>query len=101
MLIYNVTIKVSWAIHDEWLQWMRQVHMPAMAGTGCFTRYQLVKLLETDEEEGPTYAAQYYASSHADYHRYLEQHAPALRAISFEKWGDQFIAFRSVMEIVN
>lgn len=101
MLIYNVTIKVSWAIHDAWLTWMTGTHMPDVMATGCFVRNQLVKLLDTEEDEGPTYAAQYYAESFPDYERYINEHSPRLREDGYNKWGDNFIAFRSIMEIVN
>ncbi|WEK37168.1 MAG: DUF4286 family protein [Candidatus Pseudobacter hemicellulosilyticus] len=101
MIIYNVTIKVAWPIQEAWLQWMQEVHMPEVLATGCFYKSQLVKLLEVDEEDGPTYAAQYYAASRNDYDVYIEHHSPAIRQKSMDKWGDLFIAFRSVMEIVN
>lgn len=101
MIIYNVTIKIAWPIHEAWLKWMREEHIPAVMATGCFYRYQLVRLLEVEEEDGPTYAAQYYAASRNDYDVYMEHHSPRLRAEGPRKWGDLFIAFRSVMEIVN
>ena len=53
MIIYNVTIKIDWTIHDAWLAWMQQVHIPELVATGCFTRSQLVRLLDTDERKGP------------------------------------------------
>lgn len=101
MIIYNVTIKVTWAIHDAWIEWMINTHIPDVMATGCFTKHQLVKLLELDEEEGPTYAAQYYAEAFSDYERYIDQYSQALREDGYNKWGNHFIAFRSIMEIVN
>lgn len=101
MLIYNVTIKVNWAIHDVWLIWMQREHIPEVVATGCFTRSQLVRLLEVDEKDGPTYAAQYFAESKVDYNRYIELHSVIMRQKSFDKWGEQFIAFRSLMQIVQ
>ena len=101
MFIYNVTIKIAHSIHDEWLQWMKEVHIPEVMNTGCFEKFVFVRLLETDEEEGPTYAVQYYASSKAGYNRYIELYAPALRKAGMDKWGDRFIAFRTLMEVMN
>jgi hypothetical protein len=101
MFIYNVTIQLSWAIHEGWLQWMQQEHMVEVVGTGCFTESRLLRLIEVDETEGPTYAAQYYAPSKASYNQYIATHAETLRKKSFEKWGNQFIAFRSVMQVVQ
>jgi hypothetical protein len=101
MLIYNVTTKVDWAIAEEWLQWMKDVHMPAVVETGCFEKQQIVRLLEVDDEEGPTYAAQYFATSHHLYNDYIQNHAPHFRKEVNDKWGDQFVSFRTLMELVN
>jgi hypothetical protein len=101
MVVYNVTIKVEWAIHDQWLQWMKQEHMPELISTGCFHQSQLLRLIEVDEEEGPTYAAQYYAESKALYNQYIEKFSVEKREKAFQKWGNRFIAFRSVMQVVD
>lgn len=101
MYIYNVTTHVHWSIHEAWVQWMQQQHIPDVIATGCFARYQLVRVLETDETEGPTYAVQYFSHTKDDYLRYMEDHAPRLRAEGFNKWGDNCISFRSLMEVVN
>jgi hypothetical protein len=101
MIIYNVTIMVSWSIHEQWVKWMKDTHMPEVMDTECFTGSQFVRLLEIEEVEGPTYAAQYFANSKADYNRYIELHSERLRQEGFRKWGDQFIALRSIMQVVN
>jgi len=101
MIIYNVTIKVEATIAKEWLQWMKEVHIPEVMQTGCFTDYKIVRLLEVDETEGPTYAIQYNAESKAIYNQYISKFASELRDKTYQKWGDRFIAFRSVMEIVH
>ena len=100
-IIYNVTVKVEASIAEPWLQWLLEEHVPGMLQTGCFTGYKVVRLLEVDDTEGPTYAIQYSADSKADYNRYISLHAPLMRQKSYSKWGDRFIAFRSVMEVVS
>lgn len=101
MIIYNVTVKVIEPIHEAWLQWLQQEHVPEVIATGCFDKATIVRLLETDDSEGPTYAIQYHAPSKALYNRYIDKHAAQLRQKSVDKWGNQFIAFRSVMQIVQ
>ena len=100
MLIYNITTKVDQSIAVEWVEWMQQAHVPAVMSSGCFKKYQLVRLLEVDEEEGPTFAAQYYATSKASYDEYILNHAPQLREDAISKWGNKFISFRSLMEVM-
>lgn len=101
MIIYNVTIKVDHAIADAWQQWMLDEHAPALVATGCFTHFQMVKLLDVDEEDGPTFAIQYSAQSMQDYERYKTHFATALQQQSTQKWGDRFIAFRTLMQVVQ
>jgi hypothetical protein len=101
MIIYNVTNKVEASIAADWLRWMQSEHIPAVMATGCFVDFKIVRLLEVDDTEGPTYAVQYYASDKATYDRYAAQHATALRNDAFKKWGNSFIAFRSVMEVIQ
>lgn len=101
MFIYNVTIRIDWSIHDAWVQWMQHEHFPEMLDTGCFTDVRLLRLLETDEKDGPTYAAQFFAEGKPDYNRYIEIHSARMRQKSFDKWGDRFIAFRTLMQVVD
>ncbi len=101
MFVYNVTIKVATEISNEWMEWLKQEHIPEVMATGCFVDFSIFKLLEIDDSEGPTFAIQYKAESKSFYNQYLEKHAQLLRQKSFDKWGDKFIAFRSIMQIVN
>jgi len=101
MIIYNVTVKVHSSIKNEWLTWLKEEHIPEVIKTGCFTHATILQLLEIDESEGPTYAIQYHAESKSLYNNYIEKHAGLMRQKSFDKWGDKFIAFRSVMQVVN
>lgn len=101
MIVYNVTIKVAEPVHQNWLHWLKKEHVPEVVQTGCFTHATILRLLEVDDSEGPTYTVQYFAESKALYNNYIEKHAPLLRQKSFDKWGNQFIAFRSVMQVVN
>ena len=101
MIVYNVTIKITNAIHTDWLQWLQEEHIPDIIQTGCFTHALILKLMEVDDTEGPTYAVQYFAQSKGLYNDYIENHAAGMRQKGFDKWGDKFIAFRSVMQVVN
>lgn len=99
--VYNVTIKVDESIHNDWLKWIKDEHIDDMVNTGCFTEAKVLRLLEIDDSEGPTYAIQFIAKSKAQYNLYIEKFATAMRQKSFDKWGNKFIAFRSVMEVIN
>jgi hypothetical protein len=98
-IIYNVTIKVAGAIADDWVKWMKEEHMPDLLATGLFIESRLCRLLEQDESDGITFTAQYMCDSMEDYQEYLRRHAGAMRDKGIKKFGDQFIAFRTVMRV--
>lgn len=101
MLIYNVTLKVEWSIHEEWLIWMQGIHIPEVLGTGCFIRNTFARLLDIDDSDGPTYASQYLIESKSDYNRYMELHAAKMRKSVVDNWGEKCVAFRTLMEVIN
>src|SRR3954468_7873543 len=100
MIIYNITIKVDWSIAEEWMQWMQQTHVPAVLDTCCFEKHQFLRLLEVDETDGPTYASQYYASNLSKYDYYLQHYSPYFQKEIKDKWGEKYIDFSSLMQVV-
>jgi len=101
VIVYNVTTKAHHSICNNWLQWIKEEHIPDIINTGCFTHATVLQLLETDDSEGPTYTVQYFAESKALYNNYMEKHAATMRQKAFDKWGDKFIAFRSLMLLID
>lgn len=101
MIIYNITIKVDWSIAEDWVQWMQRTHIPEVLATGCFDKHQLVRLLQVDETEGPTYAAQLYSPTLSAYDYYLQHHATSFRKKVTEKWGQKYVDFQTLMQVVD
>jgi hypothetical protein len=101
MLIYNVTTQVAWDIQDAWVKWMKEEHIARVMSSQCFTHHRLVKLLEVDDSDGPTFAIQYFCNSPELYHQYARNHASRMRQESLDKWGDRITSFRSLMEVVD
>jgi len=99
MIIYNVTINIEDDVHDEWLKWMKEVHIPDVMRTGYFLESRLLKVL-ADDPQGTTYSFQYTASNMADYEEYRTKHAPRLQKEVADKFAGKFVAFRTLLEVV-
>jgi Domain of unknown function (DUF4286) len=99
MILYNVTINVDDEIHDEWLSWMKTVHVPDVLATGCFLEGRIFKI-NVDEQQGRSYSFQYRAHTMQDYERYRANFAPAMQKDVTDKYGGKFVAFRTILEEV-
>ena len=74
--------------------------MPDLLNTGLFTESRLCRLLEQDETDGITYAAQYLCNGMEQYNNYIDNFAETMRGKAFKAYGGKFVAFRTVMEIL-
>jgi hypothetical protein len=100
-ILYNVTIIIDHSVHEEWLTWMKEEHIPAVMATGQFLSNKMCKIIdEHSNDDGVTYAIQYIAQDMDTYHNYQQQFAPALQQETLQKFGGKFGAFRTVMEIL-
>ena len=101
MIVYNITNKIQAAIEKEWIEWQKNEHIPEVMSSGQFTGYTFYRLLEQDESDGITYIVQYFAPDIHHYNKYINSFAPSLREKALNKWGNKFMAFRTVMQVVN
>jgi len=101
MIVYNVTVRVDPGIERDWLTWAKDEHIPEIMATGLCIECKLFRLLEQNKEDGITYVVQYFTPSIESYKKYADEFSLRFRQKTFDKWGDGFIAVRSVTEIVN
>lgn len=78
MIIYNVTVSIDKSVHDDWLPWMKNVHIPEVMQTGYFLEYKMCRVL-IEDDSGITYSIQYTCSSMKDLEEYQKKHSPALQ----------------------
>jgi len=100
MYIYNVTINIEESVHDRWLEWMKNEHIPAMLATGKFSNALMTKVQVEEEMGGITYSIQYRTDSKATLQKYYEENASSLRAQSAPFEG-KFVAFRTELEVIS
>ncbi len=100
MILYNVTVKITTQQHDDWLAWMQEIHIPEVMNTGHFVEYRICRLLH-NEEDGVTYAFQYFANSLADFQAYQEGPAQGLQEAHKNRFEPHYVAFRTLMEVLE
>ena len=97
MYIYNVTVSIDKAIEQDWLGWMKSIHIPEVIATGCFTHNKILKVI-TDIDSGATYSIQYYYNNENDIVNYREKFAAELQQKHTEKFKDKYVAFRTLLQ---
>lgn len=102
MIIYSVTVSVDRETHEEWLEWMKEDHIPKVTDTGFFIGHRVLRLISHhgDEKDGISYNIQYECESMANLHKYQVQHAPSLQKEHTDRYEGKFAAFRTLLEKV-
>jgi hypothetical protein len=100
MVLYNVTVSIDESVNNDWLQWMREEHIPDVMRTGFFKEARLSRV-HGEEEGGLTYAITYLSLSQANIETYQKEHAPQLQKEHNEKFAGKFAAFRTFLSVIE
>ena len=100
MLLYNMTIGIDRDIEKEWLQWIRDVHIPQVMDTGLFTSSKMFRVLHDNEDETISYSIQYFAESIEHVNQYLQIFAPKFVGEHRLKFFNKHVAFQTLLEEV-
>jgi hypothetical protein len=101
MYIYNVTINIDESKHEEWLNWMKEIHIPSMLATGKFTQAKMSRVLINEEMGGITYSVQYTTDSLETLEKYYKEDAQQLRDEGLKLFKDKFVAFRTELKVIS
>ena len=94
MLLYQVQISIEATTEQEWLQWMKTVHIPDLLATGLLSGHHVWK--EQSDSPTPLYYFNYYFPNQAAFDLYQTDHAPRLKAHPVELFAGKFSANRKV-----
>ncbi len=101
MIIYNVTVKIQYGVHRDWLDWMQNKHIAEVMATGMFLSHRLCRLIDPVDKDGFTYAIQYFAKDINKIKRYQEVYAERLQKDHQQNFGGQYVAFRTLLKVVE
>jgi hypothetical protein len=101
MIIYNVTINIDDDVHDDWLAWMKNTHIPEVMATGLPIGNRILRLLTEIENGGQTYSIQYYFADMEDYLSYQDNFSLELRSKVDKHYQGKYVAFRTLLEEVK
>lgn len=100
MFLYNVTVGIDKDVEQEWLQWIKDEHIPEIMDTGLFEHYKIYKVLHDQDEGSVSYSVQYFALSIQQVTLYFEKFAPAILEKHRARFMDKHVAFMTLLEEV-
>jgi hypothetical protein len=100
MLLYNVTVGIDKDSETEWLQYIREKHIPDVLNTGMFVNAKMYKVLHDQDDGTISYSIQYFAETIDQFQQYLEVFAPVLIEEHRKKFNNKHVAFMTLLEEV-
>jgi hypothetical protein len=100
MILYNITINVSPDIEQDFILWMKTMHIPEVLETGIFHEHKFFRLIHDTDDGSANYCIQYFTDNLKLMMEYESKHAPGLRAKTQARYKDKAIAFRTLLETI-
>lgn len=98
MIIYNITVNISYQAEKDWLHYMKSAYIPEILATELALECKLLRLLTEIENEGSTYTTQFRFRTMEDFLAYQTNHQPALQERHHELFNGQYVSFRTLLE---
>ncbi len=101
MLIFNTTYKVSGSQNDNWLNWIREHHIPFMLSSGDFSKPQTTKIVGSEDNEGISYSVQFHICDMPALIQWHKEFATTFQNSCKAAFGEEVSFFSTVLEIIE
>jgi hypothetical protein len=99
MLLFNVTIIVEEPTANDFLRWMKDVHIPTLMEKDCFVSHRLLKIVDSPNE-GVTYSVQFIAEDEQHFNNFKENFEPQFTADIYNNYPNKLVTFSTLMEFI-
>lgn len=98
MIIFNITVNISYAAEKEWLAYMKSTHIPEIMATNLPIEVKLLRLLTEIENEGSTYTSQFSFRTMEDFLAYQTDYQSNIQEKHHQIFNGQYVSFRTLLE---
>lgn len=99
--LYNITYNIEEQIHDQWLRWVQEYHIPDVLKNTPFVGAKLIKVWMDEELGGITYSIQYQAENRAMLDIFLYESKFNIFGDMLKMFPNQFVSFSTELEVIN
>ena len=101
MIIYNVTTHIDKHIEEEWVEHMRETHIPMMLSTGKFREAIFTRILTEQVEDGLNFSVQYLCPNKATLDHFLAEEHPRFERQLHDLFGTKALTFTTELELIG
>ena len=101
MLIFNTTYLVSDKVHNAWLNWVHEQHIPFMLDSSYFSKPQVARVITGDKQEGTSFSVQFQVRDMPTLKLWNQEYSAAFQENCSQQFGTEVIFFTTVLELVG
>jgi len=101
MFIFNTTYLVSDEVHETWLDWVRNQHIPFMLDSTYFTHPQVARVITSDKQDGTSFSVQFHVNDMHTLKQWKNEYSDLFQENCSKQFGTEVIFFTTVLEIVE
>jgi antibiotic biosynthesis monooxygenase (ABM) superfamily enzyme len=99
MVIYVVNVTLKKEKKQEWLKWMKEVHIPGVLRTGYFLGAEIFSvILPAKSGDEISFSVQYRSETYEKFMSYTVKESGRLRKEVQDKFGNELVITRQVLE---
>lgn len=98
MLIHNITYNIDKQLEEEFLIWMKDIHIPKVMKTGFPKSQKIMRLLTELDNGGTTFSVQYKFDSIEGFEVFENDYLDDLHDEVHGKYKGNYVHFVSLLE---
>jgi len=98
MIINNITYSINRNLEQDFLEWLKAVHIPEAMNTGKPKSYKIMHLLTEVENAGATYSLQYSFEKMEDFKDFEREFLDDLNDEVYKRYTGNYVFFPSLLE---
>jgi len=100
MYIYNITFNVDKEIEKDWLQYIKDVFIPAMLKSGLLHTALTSKIM-VNEERGNSYSIQFSADNKENLYKFIQEELYPLLNELHLKFSPKMVYFATELDVID
>jgi len=101
MFIFNTTYLVSDEVHETWLDWVRNQHIPFMIDSTYFSHPQVARVITSDKQDGTSFSVQFHVKDLQTLKLWKKEYSSLFQENCTNQFGTEVIFFTTVLELVE